>query len=343
MKPYLAKSADDFVIAGTGYCVGQQKLNNAELIESFGIRIKESFINKNIGIETRYFLSPEETTSDLATEAAHQALAQANLSANQLDRLIVATSTPDHSTPSTACIVQHKLGASGFPASDIVAACTGFLYGLDQALRCLATGDDYVLLVGVDCRSRTLNMQDKRTAFLYGDGAGAVVLKRQPADVRDAPHKRGFVDCFVQAEGEGFDAVIVPAGGAAKPCTPENVSAMQHKLSMPSGERVARNAMRAFKETTFDLLARNRLSLADIDLFIFHQPNLRLLEKVSHELDVDPDKMLINFNKFGNTVAGSVPIALAEAVSQNRIQAGSKVLFCAVGGGYTKGAALYLG
>jgi len=342
-KSYLTSNPNQFVIAGTGFCVGERCFTNASLIETFNIRIRESFIKKNIGIETRYFVSDTQTTSDLAVEAAQKALAKANVSVNQLDRLIVATSTPDHSTPSTACIVQHKLGGTGFPASDVVAACSGFMYGLDQALRGLATGEETVLLIGVDCRSRTLNMQDKRTVFLYGDGAGAVVLTKQDVSESSASstNKKGFVDCFVQAEGEGFNAVIVPAGGAAEPCTVENVTAMSHKLSMPSGERVAQNALREFQEVSEQLLARNQLHLSDIDHFIFHQPNLRLLEKVSHNMDIDPHKVFINFNRYGNTVAGSVPIALSEAYEQNVIKAGDKVLFCAVGGGYTKGAALY--
>jgi len=337
MQRYLINHQYDFHITGSAHSVGSECLTNEQLIKRFGIQIKESFIDKSVGIRTRYFLSNEETTSDLAADAARKALNKSGVSVNDLDRLIVATSTPDHQTPSTACIVQHKLGGKGFPASDISAACSGFLYGLDQALRCLATGDEKILLIGVDCRSRTLNMQDKRTVFLYGDGAGAIVLQRM-----DSKHeKKGFIDCFVTADGEGHDAVFIPAGGAKQPCTIENVEAMQHKLTMPSGKRVAQNALEGFIYASKKLLQRNNLTLDDIDQFIFHQPNLRLLEIVMRELNIDETRAFINFDKYGNTVAGSIPIALSEAIECGRIKAGDNVMLCAVGGGFTAGAALY--
>lgn len=336
MSHFLQSLSSSFIIAGAGHAVGAECFTNAELIARHQIRMKAAFIDKSVGIDTRYFVSPEQSSSDLATSAAQAALKQANVSVNQLDRLILATSTPDHQTPSTACIVQHKLGGKGFPASDIVAACSGFMYGLDQALRCLATGEQTVLLIGVDCRSRTLNMQDKRTAFLYGDGAGAVVLKRL-----EKPQKTGFVDCFVEADGIGHDAVYVPAGGAKQPCTMENVAEMQHKLLMPSGDRVAQNALSGFVQCSKQLLKRNQLALAQIDQIIFHQPNRRLLKKVMQEMELDEDKVFINFQKYGNTVAASVPLALSEAMHSGRIQTGQNLMLCAVGGGFTMGAALY--
>ena len=297
-------------------------------------------MKKSIGIEHRYFVSEEQASSDLAAQACQQALIHADVDINNVDRLIVATSTPDHLTPSTACIVQHKLGGKGFPANDIVAACSGFLYGLDQALRCLATGDETVLVVGVDCRSRTLNMQDKRTVFLYGDGAGAVVLQRRNIPAEQTASKSGFLDCLLMADGEGHDAVYVPAGGSREPCTPDNTLEMKHKLAMPNGERVARNALQGFLHMSQTLLQRNGLTLEDIDQFIFHQPNRRLLETAISSMGIDEGKTFINFQHYGNTVAGSVPIALSEACQQGRIKSGDKVLLCAVGGGYTGGAAL---
>jgi len=336
MKHYLRNIPASLAIAGTGHAVGNECLTNSDLIERYNIRIKPSFIDKSVGIQTRYFLDEQQTTSDLATQASKAALAQAGITVAQLDRLILATSTPDHQTPSTACIVQHKLGGKGFPANDVVAACSGFLYGLDQALRCLATGDEYVLVIGADSRSRTLNMQDKRTAFLYGDGAGAVLLKRT-----EQPVKSGFLDCYVDADGVGHDAVYVPAGGATQPCTPENVAALEHKLLMPSGERVAQNALTGFVQCSQRLLERNQLTLNDIDQIIFHQPNRRLLETVMREMGLDEQKVFINFQHYGNTVAGSVPIALSEAFAAQRISPGDKVMLCAVGGGFTMGAALY--
>ncbi len=343
-KQYLQKHPDGLLIAGISHQVGSECLTNKQLIDRYGIRIKESFINKSVGIETRYFISDDETTSDLAAIAGKNALKNANIDVDKLDRLIVATSTPDHQTPSTACIVQHKLGGRGFPASDIVAACSGFMYALDQGLRCLATGDKYVLIVGVDCRSRTLNMQDKRTAFLYGDGAGAVVLKRVEGIENDRSEKKckkGFFDCMITADGEGHDAVFVPAGGAKTPCTIENVQAMEHKLSMPNGERVAKNALQGFMHMSHSILQRNNLNLTDVDHVVFHQPNRRLLEAVMRDMNIDESKAFINFEKYGNTVAGSIPIALSEVINSGRAKVGDKILLCSVGGGFTAGAALY--
>lgn len=340
MRSYIQDHPETFVIAGIAHSVGSIKYTNSELCDAFGIKIKPSFIDKSVGIDTRYFVADNETTSDLAAAAAKKALANAGISIQDIDRLIVATSTPDHPTPSTACIVQYKLGGSGFPANDIVAACSGFMYGLDQALRCLATGDKNVLLVGVDCRSRTLNMQDKRTAFLYGDGAGAVVLQRRAGNASAGPDKAGFLDCFLTADGSGHDAVIILAGGAKEPCNPQNVAELKNKLSMPSGDRVAQNALRGFAELVHQLLDRNRLNLSDIKQFVFHQPNRRLLEVVMNQLGLTSENTFINFQHYGNTVAGSIPIALSEAVAANLLNSGDTVVLCGVGGGFTGGAAL---
>ncbi|RFA25378.1 hypothetical protein CAI21_19280 [Alkalilimnicola ehrlichii] len=334
MKDLFASLPLGMGIVGTGYALGPNRLSNDDLMRLSGLTLSERFIRSRIGIESRCFLADGMTTSDLAVAAARQALDNADCSLDELDRLIVATSTPDHATPSTACIVQHKLGGSGFPAHDVVAACSGFLYGLEQALRCVATGDRKVLVIGADCRSRTLNLSDKRTAFLYGDGAGAVVVSALPG------RTQGFEDCLLMADGSGFDAVMVPAGGAAEPCTEESIRQGRHRLSMPDGARVATNAAQGFIGLTEQLLERNALRLEDIDFFVFHQPNGRLLQKVIEQLGVPPAKTHINFPRYGNTVAGSVPIALAEAVAEGKIGSGDRVLLCAVGAGFTGGAAL---
>lgn len=340
MTGFLQTFPAEFYIAGIAHAVGSEKLTNADLLSRYSLRMKASFIDKSIGIETRYFAGQDQASSDLAASACAQALEQSATTIDEVDRLIVATSTPDHQTPSTACIVQHKLGGRGFPANDIVAACSGFVYGLDQALRCLATGDETVLLVGVDCRSRTLNMQDKRTVFLYGDGAAAVVLKRRAIGAAGIATKLGFLDCLLMADGEGHDAVYVPAGGSRQPCTQAEVAQQRHKLRMPSGERVAKNALQGFLHMSQQLLERNQLSLDDIDQIIFHQPNKRLLEIVMKAMQVDESKAFINFQYYGNTVAASIPLALSEAFDQGRINPGDKVMLCAVGGGFTGGAAL---
>lgn len=345
MRDFISNCPDVFFISGMGYCLGEQKITNEELLERFSMKLKLSFIDKSIGIKSRYFAAPHQASSDLATHAAMAAMEEAGISIDQVDRLIVATSTPDYQTPSTACIVQHKLGGSGFPAYDIVSACSGFLYALDQGLRCLATGDDIVLIAGVDCRSRTLNSKDKRTAFLYGDGSGAVVLTKKPhADLQSHSllpiGRMGFQDCLLVADGEGHDAVYVPVGGSREPCTSEALLQNKHRLTMPSGERVAKNALKGFSELISRILDRNHLTLDQIDQVIFHQPNRRLLEGVLRAMQIDEEKAFINFENYGNTVAASVPIALAQAHESGRIKSGDKVILCAVGGGYSGGVAL---
>lgn len=316
-------------IRGYGHAVGNRCLDNAELMQEFDIRIKASFIDNSVGIKTRHFISDEMSTSDLAVQAAQQALQSARISVQNLDRIIVATSTPDYLSPSTACVVQFKLGGRGFPAHDICAACSGFIYAVDQAIRYIATSDENVLVIGVDVRSRTLDMQNKRTAFLYGDGAGAVVISRNQKS------QRGFIASTLFADGVGHDAVYVPSVGY--PRTPEILPPL---LTMPDGKRVSENAGIGIPTLCDQLLEKTPYARSDIDFYLLHQPNLYLLRAVCDEMQIPDAKTVINFPQYGNTVAASVPIALSEAAGQQRLQPGDLVLMCAVGGGFTGGAHL---
>jgi 3-oxoacyl-[acyl-carrier-protein] synthase-3 len=282
-----------------------------------------------VGIKTRYFISDDMSTSDLATAAAARALASAGIAVTDLDRIIVATSTADCLSPSTACLVQYKLGGKGFPAHDVSAACSGFVYAVDQAIRYVATSDSNVLVIGVDVRSRTLDMQNKRTAFLYGDGAGAVVISR------NRKSSRGFIASLLFADGAGHDAVYVPSVGC--PRVPESLPPL---LTMPNGKRVSENAGIGIPSLCAQLLDPTQYRQEDIDFYLLHQPNLYLLRAVCDEMQIPDAKTLINFPKFGNTVAASVPIALSEAAEQNRLHPGDLVLMCAVGGGFTGGVHL---
>lgn len=319
----------EIAIRGYGYAVGNTRFTNEELMQAFDIHIKPSFVEKNVGSETRYFISEEMSASDLAAQAAEKALQSAGIGVDQLDRLIVATSTADYLSPSTACVVQHKLGGRGFPAYDIGAACSGFIYAVDQAIRSVATGDHNVLVIGLDVRSRTLDMQNKRTAFLYGDGAGAVVISRQNKS------SNGFIASLLYADGAGHDAVYVPSVGHAR--KPEVLPPL---LTMPNGKRVSENAGFGIPTLCAQLLEKTCFSHTDIHFYLLHQPNLYLLKAVCDELHITPAKTVINFPRYGNTVAASVPIALCEAAEQNRLHPGDLVLMCAVGGGFTGGAHL---
>ena len=316
-------------IRGYGHATGTQRFTNEELMQAFNIRIKPSFIENSVGSKTRFFIADDMCTSDLATQAATLALQSAGLNVNQLDRLIVATSTADYLSPSTACVVQHKLGGHGFPAYDVGAACSGFIYAVDQAIRSIATGDDNVLVIGVDVRSRTLDMQNKRTAFLYGDGAGAVVISR---NLKSA---RGFLASVLYADGAGHDAVYVPSVGYAR--TGES---LPPQLTMPNGKRVSENAGIGIPGLCARVLEKTGYQQDDIDFYLLHQPNLYLLRAVCDEMQIPDEKTVINFPKYGNTVAASVPIALSEAAAQNRLRPGDLVMMCAVGGGFTGGAHL---
>lgn len=316
-------------IRGYGHATGTRCFSNEELMSEFGIRIKTSFIDKNVGSKTRYFMSDDMSTSDLAARAAHKALLCAGVQIDKIDRLIVATSTADYLSPSTACVVQHKLGGYGFPAYDIGAACSGFIYAVDQAVRCIATGDTNVLVIGVDVRSRTLDKQNKRTAFLYGDGAGAVVISRHNQS------ENGFIASHLFADGSGHDAVYVPSVGHARAEEP-----LTTVLTMPNGKRVSENAGIGIPTLCAQLLEKTQCKQSDIDFYLLHQPNLYLLRAVCQEMQIPEEKTVINFPQVGNTVAASVPIALSEAAEQKRIKPGDLVLMCAVGGGFTGGAHL---
>lgn len=316
-------------IRGFGHAIGTRRLSNDALMAEFDIRLKHSFIDSNIGIKTRHFIDDNMSTSDLAAQAAQQALTNAGLSVAALDRLIVATSTPDYLSPSTACVVQHKLGGSGFPAHDISAACSGFVYAVDQAIRYVATGDDNVMVIGVDVRSRTLDPQNKRTAFLYGDAAGAVVISRNRTS------ERGFIASTLFADGSGHDAVFVPSVGY-----PRVPKAAPPVLTMPSGKRVSENAGIGIPGLCARVLEPTPYTQADIDFYLLHQPNLYLLRAVCDHMQIPDHKTVINFPDYGNTVAASIPLALCEAANQQRLNPGDLVLMCAVGGGFTGGAHL---
>lgn len=326
----MYQSRDSITITGLGYALGDQCVTNEELIERHDIRIKPSFIQKSIGIETRYFLAPERAASDLATDAARAALDHAQLEPRQLDRIIVATSTGDYLSPSTACVVQQKLGAAGCPAHDVGAACSGFVYALDQAIRYLATGDNAVLVIGVDTRSRTLDWNDKRTVFLYGDGAGAVVVQRVPGE----PQREGFVASSLYADGRGHDAVYVPSVGQPQQQTNKPL------LCMPNGQRVSHNAGLGIPGLTQAVLKSSGQQVQDIQFYLFHQPNLRILESLCAEMDIPEEKTFFNFPQVGNTVAASIPILMAQAYAAGKLQPGMLVLLCAVGAGFTGGAHL---
>lgn len=320
-------------IRGIGHALGDQPLNNQQLMTKLGIKVKSYFVEKYVGIEQRNFISDNRSLSDIATEAARSALRDADMSIDQIDCLILATSTADYLSPSTACIVQHQLQGKNFPAFDISAACSGFMYAMDIAQRFIRTGCRNVLIIGADVRSRTLDASDKKTAFLYGDGAGAMVISGEP-------NPAGFgkiIDNQLFANGEAHELVFVPSVGAKNHYA--NINKV-NKLQMQDGKKIARQAIEGIKRLSHQILERNHFSLNDINHFVFHQPNYFLLKAAIEQLDIDINKAVINFTKIGNTVAGSIPIAFSQAYQKSRFKPGDLILTCAIGAGYTGGACL---
>jgi len=314
-------------IAGTGHYLPGPPVSNDELIAAHGIQIRDYFIRRSIGVETRHFAAPDQATSDLAAEAGRRAIEASGVPAGAIRRVFVATVSGDYPTPATACVVLRKLGLRGVAAIDVVGACSGFLQALDLGARCVATGEGPVLVIGADIRSRQLNYADLRTVFLYGDGAGAVVLTGSSGDA-------GLHYSFLTADGAGAEGVYIPAGGSREPVTAEALRLRRHTITMSNGRRVAEEARRGFQELATRLVHDTGVPLSDIDFFCLHQPNLPLVTQIMHDLGIPMERTWINFPRYGNTTSATLPIALSEAVTAGRLRTGDWLCLGAVGAGY---------
>lgn len=314
-------------IAGTGHYLPGAAITNAELIASHGLKIKPYFIRNSVGVETRHFAAPHEATSDLATEAARRALEGSGVAAHEIRRIILATVSGDYPTPATACIVQRNLGMRGCAAIDIVGACSGFLQALDLGARCVATGEGPVLVIGADVRSRQLNFTDLRTVFLYGDGAGAVVLTESDGD-------DGIWHSILTADGDGAEAVFIPAGGSREPISCEGLQQRRHQITMKDGALVARHAREGLGDLVSRLFTESQVPLRDISFFCLHQPNLFLLGQLLEDQGIPAEKAWINFPRCANTTSATIPIALSEAVLAGKLVAGEWLCLAAVGAGF---------
>lgn len=318
-------------ILGYGRYVPECKLTNEELALKFGTTADR--IERKAGIKVRSIAPPDIATSDLAARAAMDALYDAGIDPSEIGMIIVATTTPDMIFPSTACLVQKAIGAKNAAAMDVSAACTGFLYALDMAACYVSCGKfEKVLVIGAETYSRITNPDDLNTSVLFGDGAGAVVLGR-------VPHGFGVLDSVLGAKGEDGGLLSVPAGGSRLPLTHE---LLDHKLNtiMMSGRDVFEFAIDIFERMINQILMRNSLSLSDISLIIPHQANKRILSNVTNNMNIAPEKMYCNIEYCGNTSAASVPLALAEAAQEGRINNGDLLLLAAFGAGLTWGASL---
>jgi 3-oxoacyl-[acyl-carrier-protein] synthase III len=315
-------------ITGIGAHLPEKVLTNDDL--SRMVETSDEWITDRTGIKERRIAAAEEAASDLALPAARKALEQAGLEGAELDLIIVATATPDMLFPATAAIVAEELGAKQAAAYDLLAGCTGFVYGVAQAYGAVAGGlSERALVIGSETLSKITNWHDRGTCILFGDGAGAAVLER----VRDG----GIVGIELGADGSGGPDLCVPAGGSRMPVTAANLDEDMQFIQM-RGQEVFRFATRVMVSSAEQVLEKSGVGVEDVDLYVPHQANKRIIDHAVKNLGLAPDKVFMNISKYGNTSSASIPICLAEAQEQGFLEAGTRVLMSAVGAGLTWGS-----
>lgn len=318
-------------IIGTGSYLPEEVVTNEDLTQI--VDTSDAWIRERTGIRERRRASALQATSDLCLEAARQALDDAGVRAAELDLIIVATVTPDMAFPATGCLVQDRLGARRAWAFDLEAGCSGFLYGLVLGGQLIGGGfARYVLLIGAETFSRIVNWSDRNTCVLFGDGAGAVVLG-------PVPEGYGILAAKMAADGSGGKWLFQPAGGSRLPASEATVQQRLHTIHM-QGREVFRFAVRYMEEVSLASLQQCGLAPADIDLFVPHQANLRIIDAARRRLGLPEEKVAINLDRYGNMSSASIPVALDEASRTGQLKAGDRVLLAAFGAGFTWGAAV---
>jgi 3-oxoacyl-[acyl-carrier-protein] synthase-3 len=294
----------------------------------------DKWIMDRVGIRERHIADTGMATSDMAFEAARCALSQRGIDAAEVSAIILCTVTPDMMFPSTACLVQNRLGARGAWGFDLIAACSGFVYGLTTGAHLVAGGaHSKVLVIGADTMSRIIDYTDRATCVLFGDGAGAMLL--EPAEEGE-----GFMDFLGEIDGSGGDYLKMPAGGSRLPASHETIEQRLHYVKQ-DGAQVFKYAVRKMYEVSRDLLARNGLTVEDVAIMIPHQANKRIITAVADRLGMPEEKVLINIDRYGNTTGATIPLATRDAIESGKLQKGDIVLFTAVGAGFTVGANLW--
>ena len=318
-------------ITGVGSYLPEKVLTNAELTKL--VDTTDEWITTRTGIKERRIAAKDETTSDLATHAAVRAMAKANVTAEQIELIIVATVTPDMIFPSTACLVQRNIGANRAAAFDLEAACSGFIYGLEIGQQFIMSRTyDTVLVIGAEKLSTIVDWQDRNTCVLFGDGAGAVILQNRP-------HSHGLLTAVMGADGEKADILGMPGGGCRHPATAESIKARLHYIRM-DGKETYKNAVQAMQTAALEALRRCEIDISQIRCIIPHQANRRIIDAVAERLGAKPEQLFVNVDRYGNTSSASVAIALDEAVESGHIKRGDLVLLVVFGGGLTWGAAV---
>lgn len=328
-------------ITGTGSAYPEKRITNDEIarkISEFGIETSDQWIRDRTGIRERRVSDVEnsaETNSSLGAEAARNALEMAGKTADDIDQIIYATCTADTIIPSTACWLQQKIGASRAWAMDINAACSGFVYGIVTAEQFILSGHAKItLVVGGEVLTQFANWRDRTSCILFGDGAGAAVLEQVPANT---PQR--LLSSHLLSNGDLSDLFLIPAGGSNLEVTPDRYHQNLHKIHM-NGREIFKVAVRTLVDCAQRTLAKHRMTTADLDWFVPHQANIRIIEAVAERLGFPMDQVLINVDRYGNTSAATIPTVLDEAIRADRIQSGQTILFDAFGAGLTAGAIL---
>jgi len=318
-------------ITAVGRYVPERVMTNADLEKL--VDTSDEWIRTRTGIRERHIAEPGTPTSELAARAARMALEKRGIGADELDLIIVGTVTPDMLFPATGCVVQDKIRATKAWAFDISAACSGFVYALAMGAQFVQTGAHRkVLVIGADVMSSIIDYKDRTTCVLFGDGAGAVLLEPSADDT-------GILDFYHEVDGSGGCYLHMPAGGSAHPPSHETVDKRMHYVRQ-DGPHVFKYAVRKFAEASHIVLERNRLKPSDVDLFVAHQANLRIIEASRERLGLPEEKVVKNIDRYGNTTAATIPLALSTALDEGRLRKGDLVLMASVGAGLTVGATL---
>jgi 3-oxoacyl-[acyl-carrier-protein] synthase III len=318
------------MISGTGHAVPRRLLANKDFA-SVGVETSDEWIVERTGIRSRYIAGEGESLTSLSADAARAAMKAAGVTAPELDVIILGTASPDRLLPSTGVEVQAAIGATRAAAFDISAACSGWVYGIQVAEGLIAAGSaETILVIGAETLSRIVNWKDRNTCVLFGDGAGATVVKRSTKG-------RGVLSAYMRSDGTLADLLQRPHGGALHPMTPEILEAGTNCITM-QGREVFKNAVRSMADACDRALDGAKLAAKDIDLLIPHQANIRIIEATAKHAGMPLEKVYVNVDRYGNTSAASIPIALDEAVREGRVKDGMTVMFVAFGAGFTWGS-----
>lgn len=325
----IKENSNKIGIIGKGFYVPEKILTNFDLEKK--LNTTDEWIKTRTGIEERRIADEKEAASDLAAKAGAKALKDADINPKEIDLLIIATHFPDHYFPSTACITQHKLGLENAVCFDLSAACSGSIYSLFVAESIMKNSNyNTAMIIGTEIFSRTVDWKDRNTCVLFGDGAGAIIIKK-------GQKGKNIISFDFGSDGSGADLLKIPAGGSRLPATSKTIKQRQHFIKM-EGRKVYKFATKRMVESVIKALNKVDLTRKDIDLLIPHQANLRILKAVAKKLHLPLKKIMINLEKYGNTSAASIPIALDEAITQGKIKKGDIVVLTAFGAGLTWGA-----